>query len=118
MENEIIPPDVQPAPVALPTKRPFPTIWLVAAAAILIGLVGLFITNRLLNAPPTSLEQIAQTPTPTPTPIRVLSAIATQSAFIALEQTQASLSSGLAATNLDDPSLSPPVLDLPLGFRQ
>ncbi len=83
----------------------------------MIGLVGLFIANRLLNPPETPGVPVVEAPTSTPTPIRILSTIATQSAFMALAQSHASLSAGLAATNLDDPSLSPPVLDLPLGFR-
>lgn len=99
-------------------SRSIPRVWRIAGAAILIGLAGLFFINRLFHAPKPVEEQIVEAPTPTPTPVRVLSGIATQSAFMALQQSQASLSAGLAGTNLDDPSLSPPVLDLPLGFRQ
>lgn len=57
-------------------------------------------------------------PTPTPTPVRILSTIATQSAFINFENTIASLSSQLNNYVVDDPSLSPPVLDLPLGYTR
>lgn len=106
-------PQIQSIPE--PPKPRIPRIWLLAVGVMLAGLVSLFIVSRML-APKLPPEQVAQEPTPTPTPIRVLSAVATQSAFIAIEQSHASLSASLAATNLDDPSLSPPVLDLSLGF--
>lgn len=53
---------------------------------------------------------------PTPTPNRTLSALATQSSFLALEQNVASVSSAITNYIIEDPSLSPPVLELSLGF--
>lgn len=65
---------------------------------------------------------VAPTPTPisqaTPTPIRAVSAIATQSAFLSLESSIASLSSSIQAFTVLDPSLTPPILDLTLKFNR
>ncbi|MBI4066576.1 hypothetical protein HY411_02565 [Candidatus Gottesmanbacteria bacterium] len=99
-------------------KPGFLGVWLIAGSVAIIGIAALFIVRTLLSAPAPPIVEIEETPTPSPTPIRTVSAIATQGAFIALEQAYASLSASLTGTNLDDPSLSPPVLDLPLGFRQ
>lgn len=92
-------------------------VWGIAGAVTVVCILALVFLKNLLTAPKPEVLKTPPSPTPTPTPIRVLSAIATQSAFRALEQTHASLSAGLTLTNLDDPSLSPPVLTLPLGFR-
>ena len=115
--DQPLPEQIQEAP-SLPVNKPFPHLWLIAGVVIVVGSIGLMVANKLLNAPKAPTVQVVEVPTPTPTPIRVFSAVATQSAFIALEEAHASLSAGLTATNLDDPSLSPPVLDLTLGFRQ
>ncbi|MDP1723032.1 MAG: hypothetical protein Q8L37_07635 [Candidatus Gottesmanbacteria bacterium] len=105
-----------PVPVVGPTKSSTVRLWLIAIVAILLGLVGLFIW-KILNPPPKPIIQVTQSPTPTPTPIRILSSIASESAFVNLTQLHASLSTGLSQANLDDPSLSPPVIELPLGFK-
>lgn len=115
MDNQLVT-DAVPVPVEpAPANR---RLWTIAGAVTVTCILALLLIRNLLMAPKPEPVTVAQSPTPTPTPIRVLSAIATQSAFLALEQAQASLSAGLAGTNLDDPSLSPPVLDLPLGLRQ
>lgn len=98
-------------------NQPITRVWMIAALAILVGVGALIGIRSLLLRPAPEISEVLQSPTPTPTPIRVLSAVATQSAFLALVESHASLSAGLTATNLDDPSLTPPVLDLPLGFR-
>lgn len=110
----VTPADVPPSP----PKSPIPRTWLVAGGVIAAGLIALTILNKLLSAPTPPTAQVVEAPTPTPTPVRILSSIATQSAFMALENSQASLSANLNSANLDDPILSPPVLTLPLGFRQ
>lgn len=110
---------LQPSPI-VPTKPIIPSrsrLWVTAIGVIMTGLIGLLIFNAIRNKPPAPEVVVIQAPTATPTPVRLLSAIATQSAFVALNQTHASLSAGLTATNLDDPILSPPVLELPLGFK-
>lgn len=109
----------QPIPVPITEgKKPAARLWLIAGGVIVAGLIGLMVASKILNAPKTPTVRVARAPTPTPTPVRVLSAVATQSAFMTLEGRHASLSASLVGTNLDDPSLSPPALDLPLGFRQ
>lgn len=66
---------------------------------------------------------IGTTPTPpsqegsaTPTPELPPSLLATQSAYMALATSVASLSADLRASVVTDQTLNPPVIDLPLGF--
>lgn len=113
----------EPSPETIPTAaKPEESkkrdIWIIAGVVILIGIIGLFVIRSLYKPSPIPIIAREETPTPTPTPVRILSAIATQSAFIALEKTYASFSASLTATNVEDPSLSPPNIDLPLGFAQ
>lgn len=91
-------------------------IWLVGIGVAIGGILLLLLVRSLLPARAPQLPIIAPSATPSPTPVRELSAIATQGAFISLEAHLASVSAAISATNLDDPSLSPPVIDLPLGF--
>lgn len=116
--TEPIIPETESQPIAEPTqpKRAFP-LWGAASIAVLIG-AGLFLTWRSLTSAPGAPQAPTPTPTlvPTPTPIRTLSRLASESAYLALEVNVASLSSGLRTFITEDPSLSPPVLELPLGF--
>lgn len=107
-----------PTDTAAPPKSGSFRIWIIAGAVVFACITGLVVTRSLFTTPKIPTVQTQETPTPSPTPVRILSAIATQSAFIALDQAYSSFSASLTATNLDDPSLSPPVLDLPLGFAQ
>ena len=102
----------------LPPESKKRDIWIIAGVVVLIGIVGLIVIRNVYTPSPTPIVVKEETPTPSPTPVRALSAIATQSAFLALVEAYASFSSSLAATNLDDPSLSPPIFDLPLGFTR
>ncbi len=101
---------------ATPPSPRVPRIWLVGASVATAGILLLILIRSLWPARAPEVPIIAPSPTPSPTPIRELSAIATQSAFIFLETRLASVSAAITATNLDDPSLSPPIIDLPLGF--
>ena len=113
----------EPLPEIIPTE-PLPPeskkrdIWIIAGVVVLIGIVGLILIQNIYKPSPSPIVVKEVTPTPSPTPVRALSAIATQSAFLALVEAYSSFSSSLAATNLDDPSLSPPIFDLPLGFTR
>ncbi len=109
---ETIPAEAMPQE---PKKR---HIWIIAGVVILIGIIGLFVIRSLYKPSPIPIVVREETPTPSPTPVRILSAIASQSAFMALVEAYSSFSSSLTATNLDDPSLTPPLLDLPLGFTR
>lgn len=104
------------APVVQPKNSFFPLL-IAGIIVLLVGTIGLLIYKNMQKSPkPAVVVQLP--PTPTPTPVRMLSTLATQSAFIKLETTISSLSSELNNYVVDDPSLSPPVLDLPLGFNR
>lgn len=111
-----------PVPTAPPAEATAPKPKLppaVIAAIVVIGLGAFFVL--LLGNLQTGRRPVAPTPTPTliptPTPERIPSALATQSAFLKSETAVASLSSSVKNYVIDDPSLSPPILDLPLGFQ-
>jgi hypothetical protein len=82
---------------------------------ILIGVVGG--TYTLLQKP--KEEVVVPTPTqiPTPTPVgKVKLPLATTSAFLEISASVASLSSSLSALQINDTTLVPPQVELPLGF--
>lgn len=117
------PPSPAPQPAASgPAQskpRHSPTKILVGVLAVLLmgSLVALSVTVMRLN----QKQNVAFAPTPTPmpptpTPVRVLSRFATESAFLRFETTVSSLSAVVSGYPIYDPSLSPPKLDLPLGF--
>ncbi|MEK7141507.1 MAG: hypothetical protein AAB800_03110 [Patescibacteria group bacterium] len=116
-QEQVVQPVLVPTPGPAQTTNPSNTRILMIAGGVIAFGISMLLVWRLLTPPPKPAIQTVQSPTPTPTPIRILSAIATQSAFVSLTQIQASLSAGLSITNLDDPSLSPPQLELPLGFK-
>lgn len=116
-ETAAVLPPSPPIETSTSIKRTLPRLWIIAIGVIGAGLITVLIVNTIINKPPVPISEVPQAATPTPTPVRILSSIATQSAFSVLNQTHASLSAGLTATNLDDPILSPPVLELPLGFK-
>lgn len=89
-----------------------------ALVVVLLGvgaLLGIKMISSGRNKPMPVVEQTV--PTPTPTPTHLPSALATQSAFLKLQANVASLSGAIKNYVVDDPSLSPPVLELPLGFQ-
>lgn len=113
------PPMPPPAPVNQPPPVPRPSLnlWLVAAVVVVAGIFVLIAVTATTVA---NRRQTPQLPTasltPSPTPTRNLSPLATQSAFLKLEQAVASLSASIGSYSPQDPSLSPPTLDLPLGL--
>lgn len=115
-------PPVEPPPVAPPAPMPStPRLTPEVIAAIVVVVIGalLLLGLRFLAAQKPRSPAVVEKPlpTPTPTPVRLPSALATQSAFLKLEANVASLSSSIKNYVVDDPSLSPPVLELPLGFQ-
>lgn len=114
MDNQLLPPTPE-QPTTPPSPR-IPMIWLVGGGVAIVGILLLLLVRSLWPARAPEIPIIAPSATPSPTPIRELSPVATQSAFISLQTRLASVSAAISATNLDDPSLSPPVIDLPLGF--
>ena len=126
--QNILPPTEAPqASLVSPIIAPTPPLgrflqklrspWAGIAAIIAIFLIGSLIVAGTKSAAPTSLVP-TPTPTtiPTPTPQRTPSAIASQSAFQTLDASVQSLANDLNGLSIRDPSLAPPVLDLPLGF--
>lgn len=110
-------PTISPQVAPVVQKKPAFPLWGAALIAILIG-GGVLLTWRSFQQNEGFSAVPTPTPTavPTPTPIRTLSALASGSAFLSLETNVASLSSQIRNFVTEDPSLTPPVLDLPLGF--
>jgi len=111
----------QPQPVTKPSKVEelwdlLHTPWVIAAIVIL-GIIFLLGIRQVMQKPQVVvIPTPSPTASPTPTPIRQLSGVATTSAFLNLDTTVSSLSTSVKSYNTSDPSLSPPVIDLPLGF--
>lgn len=122
VEPPITPPEapiaVKQAPSTIQIKRNQLMVWVIAGIVIVAGIMLLYIFRSSIIPPKPQPPEVIIAPLPSPTPIRNFSAIATQSAFMSLEQNASSVSSAIANTNLDDPSLTPPSIDLPLGFIQ
>lgn len=106
-DNQIKPPTVRP------TRRPL----IIVLSVILVIFLGIAVAVKIAGTKKNKPETVVTiAPRPTPTPERILSPVATQSAFLALSGHVASLSAGINNFILDDPQLTPPVLDLALGF--
>lgn len=91
-----------------------PIIGVVLLLAILV-VTALYIWS-LRSTPVTQAPEPTPIPAATPTPMRVLSKVATTSAFAIFENSVASLSATLNAFNFQDGTLTPPVLELDLGL--
>lgn len=114
--NQTAPPVPVLSPVA-PARKPNLSLWLTGLLVALVGSLAVI----YLTSPSKNQNKPVLTPGTTPavvtmTPLRTLSPIASQSAFLLLQQSVASLSASLTTYAVEDPGLSPPVLDLPLGF--
>lgn len=106
----------QPTPVRSGNSTRTP-IWAIVGTIVLIAIIGgatWFFTKAKPESGPSQTEAPARTPSPTP--IRNVSPVATTSAFLALEQSISTLSANIAATNADDPTLTPPIIELDLGL--
>ncbi len=121
-------PPPPPAPAPINPTLPIPASTLLARLkspyGLIAGILFFLIIGSLIFATTRKPVPVPIVPTPTPTlmptptPVRQPSAIATQSAFLSLEASVSVLISDLNTLTLQDPSLSPPVLNLPLGFKQ
>lgn len=116
LPSQPVPQPPSPAEAFAKVGQQIPT-WVIAAAAIVFGLLVLVAIAKFTQKPPVVT---LPTPTPTvvitPTPIRTLSPFATTSAFMSLDAAIAAYATAVKGYNTNDPSLSPPVLDLNLGF--
>ncbi len=117
--EETFQPVIQPSVEKPYTEKPKSKLMpiLMGIAVVLLGGIYGLLISRIQKPTET---QPAATPTPVAEPsittMQPLSAVATTSAFIALENSVASLSSAINALNVSDTTLNPPTLDLPLGL--
>lgn len=89
----------------------------IAGIILVIIVVSTLVASATRRPAPPVVARPTPTPAATPTPIRELSAVASQSAFILFTESVASLSASIQKVNIYDSTLTPPVLDLPLGFK-
>lgn len=89
----------------------------------MMGVIALVIVSISVFFGAKQTAQVATTPTPTPsvatgsaTNNGVLSAIATESAFLKFEVDLDTLTRATANTQIQNSQLLPPRIDLPLGF--
>jgi hypothetical protein len=92
-----------------------PYIIIGIVVVVLIAGSFLFATTKHKVAPVVTISP-TPTETPVPTPIRTLTAFATGSAFLNFEKSTVALPGIIQNATLDDQTIAPPVLDLPLGF--
>jgi hypothetical protein len=114
--QETLTPQVPP-PTAPPSKPKLPLMGIITIAMVIIALViGGVIFSQASKPKPAS--QVPTTPTPVPTrvPNRHLSAIASESAFLALDADVVALSTRVQTLKIQDTTLNPPSLELQLGF--
>lgn len=113
-------PQMGNVPPQLPAKKPFPlSTPLIVAIIAAVGLIGGGIAG--LSAIQSQKQAALPTPTPqaitpTPTPVRTLSAVAGQAAFLQFEAANATLSAAIASYSVQDETLTPPTIVLPLGY--
>ena len=110
----VMPPQVQQSPVVTPNlKRSFDKRY-IFLLLILIGIGGGFFTA---TRQPIQIPVPTPSDTPTPTPkSKPIVALATQSAYLDLTKSVASLSGVIQTLQVSDTTLSPPTIELPLGF--
>jgi len=103
-------------PTEQPTKKTIVVPLLLGITILMLGAVfGVLLRQDLINKPSITQPQL-QTPTPTIVSNQPLSAIATTSAFMEAESAIASLSAEAASLNMNDTTVNPPIIDLPLGL--
>lgn len=115
---DIKPPEPSAAPVQAPHKKKiqlkiFVPVFLMMGIIAGILIMGDSLSNKPVIIPtPTPTEK----PLPTPTPNRIQSAVASTSAFLTIDRMAASLSATLDNLKMNDTSLNPPTIEIPLGF--
>ena len=115
MDEQNLP--INPSAPAPPPKSVTPPIIIYILLAIILVMAG--IIGLLIVKPRVAPVIPVPNPTPviaTPTPIQPLSLVATQSAFLQFASSVASLSAAVSYSTIQDQTLAPPVLTLPLGF--
>lgn len=110
---------VPEVPVAEPAKK-WNKVYLGAGGIALLMLTGVVYLLASRSASPEAPDQPAAQPTPlaTATPVQQVSAISTSSAFLTFTENIASLSAKVNAFSIQDGALTPPALDLEIGFSR
>ncbi len=106
---------IEQAPILQAQKHVFDPRY-IFLLLIFIGIGGgLFMfTAKTPSVVPT--PTLIETPTPTPK-AKALSPVATLSGYLDLSKSIASLSAKINAMQVSDTTLSPPTIELPLGFQ-
>ena len=115
----VAPPPSAPTPQKKPTlqlKDPKVIIAIVLGVGIL--LFGFFYVRSTMQPDETPVAQVTPTINPTPTPALNLSGIASTSAFLKFSEDVASFSAILNAFNLQDATLTPPILDTEIDLSE
>jgi hypothetical protein len=127
---DILPPSNQPpnyGPVHTPVSqqaapphpiknRKIPPIFFIIGVLFVIIFGSLLFATQQNGGTQQGPTPTPISPTPTPVPIRGLTPYATESAFMKFESTIDALPGVIQGAAIQDPTIVPPVLDLPLGF--
>lgn len=119
--DETIVPNQPEQPVIEPKKKivvPTRTLILVGTIAIVLLLSVLVAWSVFMPK-----QAVHQAPSPSPSQTapstsRQMTPFATSSAFLSVESSVASLSAVTTSYSVEDSTVAPPTLDLPLGFSQ
>lgn len=125
MQTDQQQPQIAPQPYVTPVTQVAPggkslMPILIVIAVLIVVAAAVFYTMNLSTGRQQAAVAPTPTPTtiPTPTPVRVQSALAGNAQFQQFAASVATLSAAIAGYSPQDPSLTPPTLDLPLGFSQ
>ncbi len=114
---EVTPTPAAPAPMPPQPKKPLPKNFVIVGAVVFVILIVVLVyLQALQNKPVAQLPAPTPAPLATPTPMRILTPIATTSAFMSFHESVASLSATINGFSFVDGTLTPPVLDLDLGL--
>ncbi|MBI5613555.1 hypothetical protein HY947_01395 [Candidatus Gottesmanbacteria bacterium] len=111
-----VPEPETPLVYTLPWYEKYRSI-LIIAAVVATVVAGSFVFQIASPKKISVLPTPTPTPYPTPTPDRKLSPLSGLQEFRNLDALVSSFSAHLDSVTLDDPSLVPPTLSLPLGFQ-
>ncbi|MBI3385483.1 hypothetical protein HY031_00140 [Candidatus Gottesmanbacteria bacterium] len=119
MDEAIVP--NQPQQPIIEPKQPFApparSVLLIAGVTIII-LFGLVVAWSVFR--PKEVSGPPGGPSPSPAPpstARSMRPFATSSAFLSVESSVASLSGVISSYSVEDSTIAPPTIDLPLGFN-
>jgi hypothetical protein len=90
--------------------------WMILAIVIVTLILGFFAFASKAQKKNTITPTLAPTVTPTPTPMQILTPFASSSAFMEFEKNVTALPDMIQKAVLQDQTITPPILDLNLGF--